>query len=70
MDIIKNGWNGFLTDVGDSHGLAERVTEILQLEHFAWRRMSDAALMTASGYSWDDATELLEATLQKFVSVN
>jgi hypothetical protein len=29
--------------------------------------MSDAALMTASGYTWDDATELLEAALQEFV---
>ena len=67
MDIIKNDWNGFLVEVGDSDALADRVMHILQLDQSAWRRMSDAALMTASGYTWDDATELLEAALQEFV---
>jgi hypothetical protein len=28
-----------------------------------WRRLSDAALATATRYSWDDATDLLEAAL-------
>jgi glycosyltransferase involved in cell wall biosynthesis len=67
MDIIKDGWNGFLTEVGDSEALADRVMHILKLDQSAWRQMSDAAFMTASSYTWDDATELLETTLQALV---
>lgn len=62
-DIIEDGVNGFLVDVEDSAGLAERLVNVLTLSEAGWRRMSDAALATATHYTWDDATELLESAL-------
>jgi glycosyltransferase involved in cell wall biosynthesis len=62
-DFIAEGVNGFLADVGDAAALCERLLEIFQSEEDRWKRMSDAALATAQGYTWDDATALLEAAL-------
>jgi glycosyltransferase involved in cell wall biosynthesis len=63
MDIIEPGVNGYLCDVGDSAGLADGLVKVLSMSEAQWKRMSDAALATALGYSWDDATELLEKAL-------
>ena len=60
-DFIEDGVNGFLVDVGDAAALAGRLLEIFQGNR--WQRMSDAALATARGYTWDDATTLLEGAL-------
>ena len=32
-----------------------------------WRQMSDKAFATASRYSWDDATDLFERSLERAV---
>jgi glycosyltransferase involved in cell wall biosynthesis len=61
QDFIEQGVNGFLVDVGDAAALSERLLEIFQENQ--WRRMSDAALATAQGYTWDDAATLLEGAL-------
>ena len=63
MDIVEEGINGFLVDVEDSAGLAERLMALTKASEAEWRRLSDAALATATRYSWDDATDLLEAAL-------
>ena len=60
-DFIEQGVNGFLVDVGDAAALSERLLEIFQENR--WQRMSDAALATAQGYTWDDAATLLEGAL-------
>jgi glycosyltransferase involved in cell wall biosynthesis len=62
-DIVDEGVNGFLVNAGDSTRLAERLVEVLTLSASKWRRMSEAALATASRYTWDDATDLLESAL-------
>jgi glycosyltransferase involved in cell wall biosynthesis len=64
-DIIQDGVNGFLVNVGDSQTLADRAVELLKLDQNSWIRMSDAAFATASRYSWDDATDLLEEALRR-----
>jgi glycosyltransferase involved in cell wall biosynthesis len=63
VDAVVDGVNGFLVDVDDSTTLAERLVEVLTLSDANWRRMSDAALATATRYTWDDATDLLETAL-------
>lgn len=60
-DILEEGSNGFLVDVEDSSRLAERLVGVLRLSEAEWRGMSEAALATATRYTWDDATDLLEA---------
>lgn len=63
MDIIRDGENGYLVDVGDVEELANRLVTVLSLPDPSWRAMSDAALETVTRYSWDDATKLFEAAL-------
>lgn len=63
MDIIEEGINGHLVDVGDSEALAARMIDVLQLSDSAWSAMSVAAHATAERYTWNDATILFEAAL-------
>lgn len=67
MDTIVEGVNGFLVNVDDTVGLAERLVKVLMLDESEWRRMSDAALETAARYTWDDATDLLESALRDVI---
>lgn len=70
IDIIKDGVNGYLADVGDATALAEHVKTVLRLPNDEWRKMSDAAYATATQYTWDDATDLFEAALYRAVERN
>ncbi len=62
-DIINNGQNGYLVDVEDSEALADRLIKVLSMNTKSWQLMSDAALATAEGFTWDDATDLFEVEL-------
>ena len=63
MDSIEDGKNGYLVEVDDHGGLADRMARVLALSDADWRKMSQCAYVTASRYSWQDATALLEKTL-------
>jgi len=67
QDIVEEGVNGFLADVEDATGLADRLVKVLSLGEAEWRRMSDAALATVVGYTWENATDVLESTLRDIV---
>ena len=62
-DFIRSGCNGYLVPVGNAEALADRLVAVLSLDETEWRAMSDAALATATRYTWDDATNLLESAL-------
>jgi len=62
-DFIQSGYNGYIVPVGNAEALAGRLVDVLALDEAKWRAMSDAALRTATRYTWDDATDLLEAAL-------
>jgi glycosyltransferase involved in cell wall biosynthesis len=64
-DIIKNGVNGYLVRQEDVDSLASKLLHVLTLSHEDWVAMSDHAYKTATQYTWDDATELLENALIK-----
>ncbi|HWE37746.1 MAG TPA: glycosyltransferase family 4 protein [Isosphaeraceae bacterium] len=66
-DLIEDGVNGHLVDVGDLDALTDRTARVLELPAAAWRAMSDAARRTAARYTWDDATDLFEAALRSAV---
>jgi len=68
IDLIENGRNGYVVRIGDVEALADRLVDVLTLGDAPWRTMSDAALVTASSYTWDDATDLLERALREIVS--
>ena len=68
IDIIENGLNGYLVPIADAKALADRMVDVLTFGDEQWRAMSDAAIATATHYTWDDATDLLENALQEIVS--
>jgi glycosyltransferase involved in cell wall biosynthesis len=70
MDIVEEGVNGYLADVGDVEALADRVLRVLNLPQERWRQMSEAAYSTASRFTWDDATDLFEQALKLAIERN
>jgi glycosyltransferase involved in cell wall biosynthesis len=64
LDIIREGVNGHLVDVKDANALAARAVRVLSLPETEWKQMSDAALQTAIGYTWENATDLFEKALE------
>jgi len=70
IDIIDAGKNGFLVPVGKAETLADRLFDVLSLNEAAWRAMSDAAVATATRYTWDDATNLFEGALADVIKCN
>lgn len=70
LDIVEDGVNGHLVDVQDADALADRVLRVLNLPEEEWRHMSDAAYRTATSFSWDEATDLLEKALEQAIERN
>jgi glycosyltransferase involved in cell wall biosynthesis len=70
IDIIECGRNGYLVPVGDVEALADRLIEVLSLDNAQWQTMSGAAFATATRYTWDDATDLLEQALREIVGAH
>jgi glycosyltransferase involved in cell wall biosynthesis len=70
LDIIREGENGHLVEIGDTAALADRVLRVLNLPADRWRQMSDAAYRTATSFSWDDATDLFEKALELAIERN
>lgn len=68
VDLIESGLNGYLVPVGDWDALGERMVDVLSMDESKWRDMSDAALATATRYTWNDATDLFEAALRRVVT--
>jgi len=66
-DIINQGDNGYLCNINDVSALTDASYKILHLSDDEWMGFSDRAYGFASGYSWDDAAKLFEASLQRIL---
>jgi glycosyltransferase involved in cell wall biosynthesis len=64
LDFVQEGVNGFLVNIGDAGGLADRLLHVLNLTQNEWTKISDAAYGTATSFTWDDATDLFERALE------
>jgi glycosyltransferase involved in cell wall biosynthesis len=64
MDIIEEGVNGHLVEIGDGPALSARVSQVLNLAPDQWTRMSDAAYATATRFTWNDAADMFEESLR------
>jgi glycosyltransferase involved in cell wall biosynthesis len=62
-DFISNGKEGYLVPPGKVDELAKRLIEVLSYSDSRWQTMSKAAYLSATHYSWDDATDLFEDAL-------
>ncbi len=64
MDMIEPGVNGYLVNIGDVAGLADRTLSVLNLAEENWQRMSAAACRTASRYTWEESTNCFNQALE------
>lgn len=55
------GGGGILVKPEDPEDMAKAIEQICQLSDAEWRAMSETALETVRNYTWEDATNLLEA---------
>lgn len=62
-EIVAKG-GGMLVNHEDSAGIADAMVQICSMTDNQWRALSDKALATVNGYTWDDATDLFEAALR------
>lgn len=62
-DFIGNGKEGYLVPPGNVDELARRLIEVLSYSESSWQTMSKAAYLSATHYSWDNATDLFEDAL-------
>ncbi len=63
-ELLRKG-GGHLVPVDAPDAMAAAIVEVANASPTAWRAWSDAAYLTAAGYSWDDATVAFEAALEK-----
>lgn len=58
-DLIEQG-GGRLVNIDDASDMASKIVEFAEMPTDQWRSISNAALTTATSYSWDDATNEFE----------
>jgi glycosyltransferase involved in cell wall biosynthesis len=64
--LSKGG--GILVPHENAQTMARAIGKVCTLPDAAWRAMSDAALETAAGFTWNDATDLFEKALNNIVA--
>jgi glycosyltransferase involved in cell wall biosynthesis len=62
-ELVSQG-GGILVEQENPEAMAVAIIQMYQTSPSAWLAYSDRAYDTASSYTWDDATDLLEQTLQ------
>jgi glycosyltransferase involved in cell wall biosynthesis len=63
-ELISAKGGGILVPHEDPSAMAEAIVKICSLADNDWRRISDAAYATVTGYTWEDATARFEAALR------
>ncbi len=67
-ELIGKG-GGILVPHENPQAMADAIVKICSLADDDWRRLSDAAYATVTGYSWADAVGLFEAALSRSLSL-
>jgi len=65
-ELLTNG-AGILVKSEDPEAMARAIEQVCRLSNTEWQVMSDAAYARATGYTWDEATEMFEAALHTAV---
>src|SRR5262249_2515484 len=63
-ELIGSHGGGMIVPHDAPTAMSEAIVKICSLADNDWRRLSDAAYATVTGYSWDEATERFEAALK------
>lgn len=59
---------GVLVPAEDPAAMAAAILRVTGLDETGWRDLSDRALRTVTGYTWDEATDKLESSMQHAVT--
>ena len=68
-ELINAHGGGMLVPHENPPAMAEAIVQICSLADNDWRRLSDSAYATVTGYSWDDAVGRFETALQRAATV-
>jgi glycosyltransferase involved in cell wall biosynthesis len=63
-ELLSHG-GGIQVPMENPDAMAEAIVHLCLLPESRWREYSDAAHLTATSYSWDDATDRFEAALEQ-----
>ena len=66
-DLLAEG-GGVLVRANDPHHMAEAILRVVRLPEAQWKSMSDSAHLTASRYTWEQATDLFESALRRAIA--
>lgn len=64
-EAVRSGWNGWLTNVDDVDELARGLEWVLTRSNEEWESLSDNALATVAGTSWQISADLFEQSLRR-----
>jgi glycosyltransferase involved in cell wall biosynthesis len=67
-ELVTDG-AGIMVEPENPEAMAKAIVEVCQLSEERWQIMSDRAYTRAASYSWEDATTLFEAALQKTIDL-
>jgi glycosyltransferase involved in cell wall biosynthesis len=62
-DLLQHG-GGVLVPMEDPAAMADAILHLCRASDHHWREYSDAAYLTATSYTWDDAADRFEAALE------
>jgi glycosyltransferase involved in cell wall biosynthesis len=65
-ELLDDGC-GILVRPEDPESMAEAIEQVCQMSDQEWRTMSELAYCRATGYTWEDATDLFEAVLYRVI---
>jgi glycosyltransferase involved in cell wall biosynthesis len=66
-ELLADG-GGLLVRPDDARDMARAIVQINSMSDLEWQAMSDAALATATGYSWEHATDQFEMALRRAIT--
>ncbi|MCS6957985.1 MAG: glycosyltransferase, partial [Aquificaceae bacterium] len=69
-DYLRDGENGFAVEVGDLHGLVEKLNMALSLQEEEYRKMSEEAKRTANHYSIERTVEGYMELFRELLSIS
>jgi glycosyltransferase involved in cell wall biosynthesis len=58
---------GILVDFENPAAMADAIVQVCGMDELEWQSMSEKAYARATGYTWNDATDLFEAALNTAV---
>jgi glycosyltransferase involved in cell wall biosynthesis len=65
-ELLAHG-GGTLVPAEDPEAMAQALVRLVLLSDRRWREISENAYRTATSYTWDDATDRMESTLEQIL---